>query len=273
MCLIAFALNASSRYALLLAGNRDEFHSRPALPAQWWASHPDIFAGRDLDAGGTWLGVDRRGRVAAVTNYRDRPHRGPGERSRGELSTGYLSSSMDLLAHAKQLSTQAAQFGGFNLLLFDWRNRLTPCAYLSNRHPDGALHTPEAGIHGISNHLLNTPWPKVQRLRAAMQSAVALADSSPNPHSAAPDTALEQLLLALEDQNPVGSPELVHAEGDQEVITRTPFIANSVYGTRASTVLAIEHSGMLSFIERSWTWDGDKPQRSAERRLRMNLAQ
>jgi uncharacterized protein with NRDE domain len=246
MCLIAFALNSSSRYKLVLASNRDEFHDRPSLAAHWWDSYPQVYAGRDLEAGGTWLGVSRSGRVAAVTNFRDRPVRGSGSRSRGELGLRFLIDEACAAQHAKKLAEEADSYGGFNLLLFDWQDDHMPCLYLTNRDARAPLQAPSHGVHGLSNHLLNTPWPKVKRLRSALESALDL----PNP--------MERLFDALADKSPVDVSEVGDAPGDPDALARTPFIANAHYGTRASTVITLEGNGRLTFCERSWLWrDGE----------------
>lgn len=257
MCLIAFAWNTSPRYRLVLAANRDEFHDRPAAAARWWDDKPHIFGGRDLSAGGTWLAISATGRLAAVTNFRDRPHRGAGVRSRGELATSFLASDLAPLGHATQISARADQYGGFNLLLFDWRREAEGCVYLSNRHPEPAPHLPHHGVHTVSNHLLNTPWPKAERLRRVMANALQQNDP------------IEPLFDALADSSPVSQAELP-SEGDfsdPDVLTRTPFIADSRYGTRASTVVTVTHDGAIRFVERSWCWRDQRPVCTGERRL------
>lgn len=264
MCLIAFAWNASSRYRLLLAANRDEFHDRPALPAHWWADMPGVYGGRDLNAGGTWLAISRQGKLAAVTNFRERPHRGPGERSRGELGASYVAGTSPPERHALALQASADRYGGFNLLLFDWSNSAPSCAYLSNRAPDTAPQVPAAGVHTLSNHLLNTEWPKSLRLGAVVQEVL----DHQNP--------VERLFDALTDQRPVGAHE-VPADADHsdpDVLTRTPFIVDSRYGTRASTVVAVGHDGSVLFVERTWNWGRDSrgnegPVFAGERRLEL----
>ena len=257
MCLIAFAWQASSRYRLLLAANRDEFHDRPALAAHWWSDSPEVYGGRDLNAGGTWLAISRNGKLAAVTNYRERPHRGPGERSRGELGAGFVAGERSAIHHARALHEGADRYAGFNLLLFDWDGPEPACAYLSNRHPLAPVQEPGAGVHTLSNHLLNTRWPKALRLGAVIER---VADH---------DDPVEELFDALADQRPV-SPHEWPADADQsdpDALTRTPFIVDARYGTRASTVVTVDHSGHVCFVERSWTWSPDGARCIGERRL------
>ena len=254
MCLIAFALEPGSRYRLLLAGNRDEFHNRPAAAAHWWDGERRIYGGRDLVGGGTWLGINRSGRIAALTNFRDRPHRGPGERSRGELGAGYLVTPGSGETYAASIVRHMGSFGGFNLLLFEAGRDRANALYFSNRQAETAPLQIAEGVHGLSNHLLNTPWPKVERLRTTMRSALELTDP------------IEALLDALADRSPARSWGR-GAALDDGALEGTPFIADPRYGTRASTVIAIGHSGEVTFCERSWDWLDDRPRFTGERRL------
>lgn len=259
MCLIAFALDASPRYRLLLAANRDEFHDRPAREAQWWSDVPGLYGGRDLNAGGTWLAIDRAGRLAAVTNFRERPHRGPGERSRGELCVSYLSAATSADAHAGALLPTTAQYGGFNLLLFDWASAGPHCVYLTNRAPHASVRTPGPGIHTLSNHLLNTRWPNSDRLGRTLAASL----EDPDPFGA--------LFQALADRTPVSHAESAVADStDPEILNRTPFIFDPRYGTRASTVVAVGRDGTVRFAERSWRWTEASPKLIGERRLTLH---
>jgi len=156
MCLILFAWQVHSDYPLILAGNRDEFYSRPTAPADFWDDHPQILAGRDLEHGGTWLGIHRSGRLAAVTNYRDGRAARRGTRSRGELVSGFLTSDLAPEEYLQEVHRQHTAYDGFNLLigtsdgLFSYSNRSEQLAEV------------EPGVHGLSNHLLDSPWPKVE---------------------------------------------------------------------------------------------------------------
>ncbi len=257
MCLIAFAWNKSPRHRLVLAANRDEFHDRPTLAARWWDDAPKVFGGRDLSAGGTWLALNSAGRLAAVTNFRERPHRGPGERSRGELATSFLTGGLTPQDHAAQLLPHAAHYGGFNLLMFDWSREQHACVYLSNRHTHSPLHAPADGIHTVSNHLLNTPWPKSERLSTIMAEAMTLHDP------------FDRLFDALADTKPVADSEIAQDadRSDPDVLTRTPFIFDQRYGTRASTVVVVDRDGGVRFAERTWRWTSNGPVCSGERRL------
>ena len=239
MCLAVIALSAHPRYALVLAANRDEFHARAAAPAAWGDddSFRDILAGRDLAAGGTWLGVHRNGRFAFVTNVRQGTGRDPAARSRGELvpkvlhSTGSLRDAFTAIAH------EGSAYNGFNLLAADASGAL----WVSNRV--AGIREVEAGIHGLSNAALDTPWPKVERTKAALAQWVARGSED-----------LDVLFAALADRR--GAPDAdLPATGvtlERERALAAPFIVGDDYGTRCSTVLVIGRDGGVRFEERSF---------------------
>lgn len=239
MCLIALAVEAHPAYRLVVAANRDELYARPTAPAAWWDDAPDVLAGRDLREGGTWMGVTRAGRFAAVTNYRDPGlAQTPGAPSRGALVARFLRGAVDAEAYAHDLARRAARYNGFNLLVGDGAGLF----YLSNR-TEGVRRL-EPGIYGLSNALLDTPWPKVLRARRAMADALAAAEGD------AWDGPLWEVLadrvIAADDALPdtgVGA--------ERERLLSPPFIASDVYGTRASTVLTIAADGEVRLVERS----------------------
>ncbi len=239
MCLIALAVDTHPAYRLVVAANRDEFYARPTAPAHWWAGAPGVLAGRDLREGGTWIGVTRGGRVAAVTNYRD-----PGlaqkadAPSRGAPVADFLRGSVDAEAYAHRLSERAAEYNGFNLLVGDEGGFF----YVPNR-TDGVRRL-APGVYGLSNALLDTPWPKVLRAKKAMADALAAAEG--NGWDAALWEALADRVIAADDALPdtgVGA--------ERERLLSPPFIRTDVYGTRASTVLTIGADGEARFVERS----------------------
>lgn len=221
MCLITLAWQAHPDYPLVLAANRDEFYQRGAAPARFWEESPLVLAGRDLSAGGTWLGVTRQGRVAALTNYRE-PGAVRGERSRGLLVSAFLQGDSEPMAYAQAVADAGGHYGGFNLLVGTPREMVV----VSNRGM-APRHLP-AGVHGLSNHLLDTPWPKVEKARAALTGQLAapsedallqlLADHQIAPDAELPDTGvglmMERLLSPL-------------------------FIRSPQYGTRVSTALLV----------------------------------
>jgi uncharacterized protein with NRDE domain len=236
MCLLVLAWQVRSETPLLLAGNRDEWYERPAAPAQFWTDAPQLLAGRDMEAGGTWLGVTRDGRFAAVTNYREA--HGPALRSRGDLVRDYLVGAQAPAAYVQSVQAIAHDFAGFNLLLGD-RDQLW---WFSNRSDSPVRLSP--GIYGLSNHLLDTPWPKVQTAKAALAALCAAGE---------PTTS--SLLDLLEDRRtyPVGDDP---AAGIDAVLARAAsaiFIETPRYGTRCSSVLRIATNGRVEFTERSQT--------------------
>ena len=245
MCLILFAWQAHPEYELALAANRDEFYARPTAPAEFWEASPDLLAGRDLEAGGTWMGVTRKGRLAAVTNYREYQRPVTSEKSRGALVTDYQLGRESPANSAASLD--GAGYNGFNLLMG------TPgeLAYVSNRGSGPGAITP--GFHGLSNHLLDTDWPKVEW--GLEQFAGVLERNNPEP---------ESLFQIVTDRSRVGGtlPGGVPPKLAPEELMRHLFIQSPVYGTRSSTVLTISRQGRVYFEERSFSPDASETNRS-----------
>ncbi len=243
MCLLAIAWKVHPRYPLIFAGNRDEFHERPARAAHWWADAPQVFGGRDLEAGGAWLGVRRDGRFAVVTNFREPDRRPEDLRSRGELPLRFLAEPISASEYRDLLQRERDQYAGFNLLFGDpLRDAMY---YFSNRAKQAVSLAP--GVHALSNHLLDTPWPKVRRLRERFDLEVARGAPS-----------AERLLEMLADTTPAAEHELPNSgvSRDWERLLSPARIVSSVYGTRASTVVMIDASGQILFHERSFAPDG-----------------
>jgi uncharacterized protein with NRDE domain len=238
MCLILFAERAESRYRLVLAANRDEFLDRPSAEGGFWPDAPHVLGGRDLDKGGTWLGVTPEGRWAAVTNYREGVRPDPGMRSRGLLTRDFLLGSASAEGYAEQVAARAGQFAGFNLLVGD----ASTVFYLSNRPL--LVQRVQPGIHGLSNHLLDTTWPKVRRGRTAMADLLGTEE----------DVLVTGLFALLLDRQQASDGELP-ATGvslDWERRLSASFIVSEGYGTRASTVMLIRAQGGIRFEERSF---------------------
>lgn len=238
MCLLVFAWRPDATHRLVLAGNRDEFHARPAAAADWWEN--GIIGGKDLRAGGTWLAAHRSGRFAVVTNFREPLEEGRGPRSRGELVTNYLAHGMTPEAFARDVAGHARDYAGFNLLLGD----PDTLVYLSNRGRGPEVLEP--GVYGLSNHLLDTPWPKLRRTRARFEAL--LADGAP----AGP------LLEMLADREPATAPDLPDTGigPEWERLLSSPFIVSPHYGTRCSTVLKLLEDETMEFTERRFGADG-----------------
>ncbi|WP_394828273.1 NRDE family protein [Pendulispora albinea] len=240
MCLIAVAWQAHPSFSLVVAANRDEWRDRPTESARWWTEHPQLLAGRDLQAGGTWMGITKGGRFAAVTNFRDPSDRRSTARSRGELVTDYLLGDAPPEIFLARLTPRVALYSGFNLLAGDRENLF----YLGSRDPHVMPVAP--GVHGLSNHMLNEPWPKVLRARAAMGGA--LDDDNPAPRLFA---MLSDATLAPDDQLPDTGVGL-----ELERRLSAPLIVGPGYGTRTSTVLTVARDGHMTFDERTLTPEG-----------------
>lgn len=251
VCLMLFALQQHPRFPLILAANRDEFHARPTLAMHWWPDR-DILAGRDEQSGGTWMGITRNGRVAAVTNYRSgRPE--PASRSRGELPLKALAGDHENPDFAKTLEQDADLYGGFNLIWLNGRGGL----YSSNRD-NVSFRRMFRGTFGLSNHLLQTAWPKVERGRTALKQVMTAATSVEELH--------EQLLTMLGDtlQAPDSNLPDTGVGPETERFLSPLFIRGPGYGTRASTVITRDTNGTLTVSEISFGPDG---QREGEQRF------
>ncbi|WP_286913078.1 MULTISPECIES: NRDE family protein [unclassified Pseudomonas] len=234
MCLIVFAWRPGHALPLIVAANRDEFYARPTQALAAWQDAPGVHAGRDLEAGGTWLGVGPQGRFAALTNIRE-PGQPLGPRSRGELVAGFLQGELGVEAYLDQVASRSGQYSGFNLLVGD-RDRL---GYLHAR--DAAPQLLEAGVYGLSNAGLDTPWPKLVKARTGLEGLL---------ESAQP----QQLLALLADAEPAADSELPETGVGvaTEKLLSSVFIASQNYGTRASTVLIVDDQGRRRLIERSF---------------------
>ena len=241
MCLIAFAWRAHPRSRLIVAANRDEYFGRPAAPAGFWDDHPSVLAGRDLEAGGTWLGVTLDGRFAALTNYRNPADRKTSAPSRGALVGDFLTGRTAPEEYARQVEGRAMDYNGFSLLVADAQSM----SFFSNRGGPATRVAP--GVHGLSNHLLDTPWPKVERAKAKLaalldrpfDSEVAfrlLDDAERAPGTDLPSTGVS---LELEER-----------------LSAIRILAVGGYGTRCSTALSLGEGGRIEFHERTYREDG-----------------
>ena len=235
MCLIALAWQIHADFPLALAANRDEFHNRPAAAADWWNGKREVFGGRDLSHGGSWLALSRQGRLAAVTNVRRMIPPDPDAPSRGELVRDFVAGSLSANLYAEKLGPRAARYAGFNLLLYDG----SAVVFCNNQH--SFLHRAlPPGIHVVSNATLDTPWPKAQRLRRAMQAFVNQRVASRN-----------LLFSALADAEEAADPDLPDTGVGLELerFLSPPFIRGENYGTRCSTIVTISNEGLAEFAE------------------------
>ncbi len=235
MCLIAFAIDSHPRYSLIMVANRDEYLDRETTPAGYWENTPHVLAGRDRQAGGTWIGVTTSGKLAAITNYRDARLQVTDPPSRGLLVADYLSDESmtpdDLRAH---LIKSGNRYDGFNLLYGNCRE----LHYFTNR--GGSSGPVVTGLHALSNHLLDTNWPKAviakERLTRILQQ---------------PEPLTDKLLLALADTEPFAC-NLLPDTGigpERERFLSPLFIKGDTYGTRSTTVILVSHSGEVTFME------------------------
>jgi uncharacterized protein with NRDE domain len=242
MCLLSFQWQPSSSTPLTLVANRDEFHQRPALPAQFWPEQPHVLAGKDLTAGGTWLGVTRDGFFAALTNVRQLPAPHKGDISRGKLVLEYLVEQPDAQAYLEQIHQQANHYDGFNLIVGNRQH----CWYYSNRPSHRPIKL-AAGLYGLSNDALDTPWPKLTAAKDNLQSWL--------DNSFPASTRLHELL-----QDPITYPEALQPDTGigqpWETLLSSAFIVSENYGTRASTGLQI-HRDSVHFQEASYNTAGN----------------
>lgn len=248
MCLIVFAYDSHPRYRLILAANRDEFYSRPTAVAGYWKDAPEVLAGRDLAAGGTWLGMAKNGRFAAVTNYRD-PLALAGTKSRGDLTKYFLTGRDAAEDYLRRIEIEKNDFSGFNLLVGNFgAGDESELFYFSNRGT-GSAKKLLAGIYGLSNHLLDTNWHKVETSKAKLAPLLLQNSGGISP---------EDLFEILADKLPAQDDKLpVTGVGiKRERILSPAFIETDGYGTRSSTVLLVERSGQARFIEK--TFVGEK---------------
>jgi len=235
MCLIVFSYKQHPKYDLILAANRDEEYARPTREAKFWDEYPDILAGKDIKAGGTWFGVTRGGSFAALTNFRDPTIQKENPPSRGHLVLNYLKSSKTPDEYLKQVDSEANRYMGFSLLVGTPRQ----LHYYSNQQQK--ILQLDSGLYGLSNHLLDTPWPKVQRAKQGLQELTKNEKVS-----------MEALFDLLTDDRQAPDDELPSTGVPREIEKKVSpvFIKGENYGTRCSTVLLLSKNGEVTFAER-----------------------
>jgi uncharacterized protein with NRDE domain len=247
MCLLVLAWRIHPRFRLVIAANRDEFHVRPAAPLAPWADLAGVVGGRDLQAGGAWFAVDARQRVGIVTNFREFGRKRSSAPSRGGLIPAYLADARPPADYLQGLETDAPGYAGFNLLLAD-RDSLW---YASNRAEQFARELPP-GIYGLSNEFLDTPWPKLMRVRARFETLLRA------PESSAPVALTADLFAMLADRETAPPDAVPPGDLSPEWARKlsAPFVLDSRYGTRCSTVLTISGPGTLRITERRFDAEG-----------------
>ncbi|KAF3998942.1 NRDE family protein [Glaciimonas immobilis] len=239
MCLIVFSWKVVPGLPFIAAANRDEFYARPSAPADWWEDHPDIYAGRDLQDGGTWIGISRTGRFAAITNVRAPSERNENAPSRGALVANFLSDKTTSAEYIAKISADADAYNGFNLLIHDGRDLIW---YSNKGQADPRNGLPLVpGIYGLSNALLDVCWPKVVRTKA--QFASLLCQSAPD----------ETYFDMLTDTTTAGDCRLPSTGVgiERERLLSSVFISSPDYGTRTSTLVKLHACGTAVLDERA----------------------
>jgi uncharacterized protein with NRDE domain len=243
MCTVLFAIDQHPKYKLIVAANRDEFLARPTAPLDWWKDNPNILAGRDLQGGGTWMGIAKNGRFATLTNYREIPQTQDDAPTRGTLVYDFLEGEMTPATYLGTLQESGQIYNGFNLVFgvgSDW-------IHYSNRDKTSTVLA--AGIHGVSNALLNTPWPKIAKgkndLAAALQS----------------DTIDPTQLLTILNDSTIHPDELLPDTGiglEWERVLSSIKIVSPKYGTRVSTAILVDHENQVTYLERTYPDETDQ---------------
>lgn len=235
MCLILFAYHVHPEIPLIVAANRDEFYQRPTKAAHFWKDRPDILAGRDLEKMGTWMGISKNGRFAALTNYRNPHEETEGKRSRGELVVQYLTYNGNSEDYIKRLEKEKGDFPGYNILIGD----VNKLYYYSN--VNSQMKVIEPGIYGLSNHFLNTDWPKVKIGKKGLLKVLTKEN----------EQIKEELFQLLDNSTPAPD-ELLPYTGvslEWERMLSPLFIKSDHYGTRSSAVLFMREK-KTDFYER-----------------------
>lgn len=237
MCLILFSYKNHPRYKLVVAANRDEFYARPTQHAHFWEREEHILAGKDVEAGGTWMGISKKGRLSMLTNFRDPSNINSNAPSRGHLVSDFLTQDDNPYPYLQGIETMAAKYNGFNLI----------CGSLDELHYYGnyqkGIRKIDPGVHGLSNALLDTPWPKVKKGKSKLQSLLKSEVLEP-----------ESLFDLLYDDSLATETELPETGvgPEKERMLSPLFIKSPNYGSRCSTVILVDHTNRVQFLERTY---------------------
>lgn len=242
MCLILLAYRQHTDYRLVLTANRDEFYERPTAALHFWEDYPLVLAGRDLEQLGTWMGITRSGRFAAITNYREAIAPIANTPSRGNLVADFLTGTASPERYLQNILLKADQYSGFNLILGDAQTLY----YFGNR--DGCIRMLEPGLYGLSNRLLDTDWPKVRAGKTQLAAALQSNDGDPSRIDFQP------LMALLQNQESVPDHQLPQTGVgiEKERMLAPAFITSPDYGTRSSSILLISQNNQVYFREISW---------------------
>jgi uncharacterized protein with NRDE domain len=237
MCLIVFANNFLEDYKLIFAANRDEFYNRPSEQAEFWNEYPDLLAGKDLRAGGIWMGITKQGRFAAITNFRDLKNHRNDAPSRGNLTLDFLVNDITPEEYYKKLKSTLTNYNGFNLIL----GSVDELFYFSNKTEE--LQRLKPGIYGISNAVLDTPWPKVEKSKIQLQRLIEYKKIHP-----------WEVLNILDDTSPAKDEELPDTGVGLELerMLSPIFIKSEKYGTRSSTIVTVDKQNNVRFVEKTY---------------------
>ncbi|KAF7654554.1 hypothetical protein LDENG_00067940 [Lucifuga dentata] len=256
MCIIFFKFDprpaSKNAYRLVLAANRDEFYNRPSKAADFWGTNGEILSGLDLEIskeGGSWLGISKRGKMAAITNYME-ARTNPDAQGRGFLVTNYLmDKDVDSYSYLKKVSTEGHLYNGFNLITAEFKAKQDVVCYYGNKGSPEPIHLEAAGIYGLSNSLLDTPWRKLQVGKRQFTSII-------NNQSLSGDGLVQELLSVLNNTE-LNTPDPVQelqSDGYSKSMVQAlsaVFVRTAVYGTRTNTIILIDAAGNVTFTERT----------------------
>lgn len=257
MCLIVLALRSHAQYPFVLAANRDEYFERQSSQAEWWPNAPGILGGRDLEGGGTWMGVTTNGRLSAVTNYRERLARSPTARSRGELVSQFLCSDASCTSYAAHVATRASSYSGYSLLTATGIGSSACEIWIGSNRTSASTTRVSRGIFGLSNGAPNAPWFKLVRARHGLEGALHATNLE--------CTSLAQTLLKLLSDPSMADASELPATGLEPELERklsAIFVRMPDFGTRTSTILIVDYRGAAFFIERTFDLENTSHERS-----------